>query len=256
MIAYATRWSVPAWLRRMLVVAAVATPIGVLAATAPGIDVGQAVIVVRLVHGSLEGAERQLTINDNVFSEEVIETGDQSATRIVFRDGTELSLGPASRVILDRYVYDPQGGTGQMALRLMSGVFEFASGSLDKSSYDIRTPFANLAIRGTRFGGYLPFQTLMVSEGVVEARYADGTVYTIGPASCLRPRGSGQAEVVSVENCAGAFVAFSQMVAMLDAAIEPGAGPEQTSPPPLQDRATTEFLKLPTPERIQAASPS
>jgi hypothetical protein len=125
-----------------------AAPEAATAASAPP-EIGEADLVVSLVRGRLGDSTRELAIKDNVYSEEVIETDADAATRIVFVDGTELSMGPLSRMVLDRYVYDPNTGTGEMAMRMVTGVFQFASGNIPAAGYDLGTPFGNLAIRGT-----------------------------------------------------------------------------------------------------------
>src|SRR5262245_39031621 len=98
-------------------------------------EIGEADLVVSLVRGRRGETTRELAIKDNVYSEEVIETDADAATRLIFLDGTELSMGPSSRMVLDRYVYDPGAGTGEMAMRIVTGVFEFASGNIPSSGY-------------------------------------------------------------------------------------------------------------------------
>ena len=122
-----------------------------MAASADAPEIGEADLVVSLVRGRLGQSTRELAIKDNVYSEEVIETDADAATRIVFLDGTELSMGPSSRMVLDRYVYDPNTGTGEMAMRMVTGVFQFVSGNIPYDGYNLGTPFGNLAIRGTAF---------------------------------------------------------------------------------------------------------
>jgi hypothetical protein len=133
----------------MLLIALLARPGVAVAASPDAPQVGEAELVVSLVRGRLGQITRELAIKDNVYSEEVIETDADAATRIVFVDGTELSMGPSSRMVLDRYVYDPNSGAGEMAMRMVTGVFQFASGNIPSAGYDLGTPFGNLAIRGT-----------------------------------------------------------------------------------------------------------
>lgn len=134
----------------------------VLAGTAatPGAsqEIGTAETVVRMVRGLRDVETRELAVNDNVFSEEVIETDVDSATRLVFLDGTELVMGPSSRMTLDRYIYDPDTGAGELAVDFATGVFEFASGDIPSEDYSLRTPLGNLTVRGTRFRLILPEQ--------------------------------------------------------------------------------------------------
>jgi hypothetical protein len=115
------------------------------------INAGEAVVVVSKVRGFLGVETREIAVRDNVYSQEIIETGPDAATRLVFLDGSELSIGPNSRVTLDEYIYDPANkGAGRLTVNMLSGVFEFASGDIPDSGYDLRTPFATIAVRGTR----------------------------------------------------------------------------------------------------------
>jgi hypothetical protein len=127
-----------------------AVPSVAMAASADAPEIGEADLVVSLVLGRHGQTTRELAIKDSVYSQEIIETDANAATRIVFLDGTELSMGPSSRMVLDRYVYDPSAGTGELAMRMVTGVFEFASGDIPSSGYNLGTPFGNLAVRGTR----------------------------------------------------------------------------------------------------------
>ena len=56
---------------------------------------------------------------------EVIDTADQSASRVVFQDKTELSVGPQSSVVLDRFVFDPDPSKSAVAISIAKGVARF-----------------------------------------------------------------------------------------------------------------------------------
>lgn len=212
-----------------LALAAIAHPGVAMAAAA---QVGEADLVVSMVRGTVGQITRELAIKDDVYTEEVVETTADAATRIVFLDGTELSMGPSSRMVLDRYVYDPNAGTGELVMRTVSGVFEFASGSIPAEGYDLRTPFGNLAVRGTRL-------RLVVSpgaQGVVEV--TEGSVEsqgtTIGPEDgcLLMPLpGTGTARVLEESECADLLEPVTVMLAMLGVPdVAPAAGPDVLSP--------------------------
>ena len=147
--------------------------------------VGEASTIVSLVTGTLGGEPREIVIKDQVFSQEVIETGPEAAAKLIFRDGSEFIMGASSRVTLDRFVYDSETGNGQLVMNMLSGVFEFASGLMRPTSYDLRTPFATLAIRGTRLVVDTERQFVYVrsanSSGVrsaVDIRLQDGSSIT------------------------------------------------------------------------------
>jgi hypothetical protein len=111
--------------------------------------IGNARIVVRTVTGTLESDLRQLQLQDDIYHNEIIETGDDSATEFVFFDETKLALGPNSKMVLDRFVFDPASDTGSFIMTATVGVFRFVSGKIPKRSYEIRTPNAVIGIRGT-----------------------------------------------------------------------------------------------------------
>lgn len=183
-------------------------------------DVGQAVVVVSAVRGTLGTQTRELVVKDNVYSQEVIETEPDSATRLVFRDGTELSIGPSSRVIIDRYIYDPNNkGAGELAMSLVSGVFEFASGDIPSSGYDLHTPFATIAVRGTRINVVVADDFLVnVKQGKVNVNKPDGTV-EVGELFCFHQAGAvtggGEGEVLGAAECAPLLARVLAMQALL-----------------------------------------
>ena len=138
--------------------------------------IGNARTVVKTVTGTLDADLRHIQLLDDIYHNEVIETGDESATEFVFLDETKLALGPNSRLVLDRFVYDPEPGKASFVMTATAGVFRFVSGKLPKKSYEIHTPTATIGIRGTVFsfvvipetGGKPAQVTIIVEEGVAE----------------------------------------------------------------------------------------
>ena len=101
------------------------------------------------VSHELAGATGKLNPGDPVFRNEVVKTGQESAAKLVFLDSTNLAVGPISRVVLDRFVYDG-GEAGQtVAVKLSKGLFRFTTGALDKNAYSVTTPTAAIGVRGT-----------------------------------------------------------------------------------------------------------
>ncbi len=196
-------------------------------------QVGQAELVVSEVRGRLGEITRELAIKDNVFSEEVVETEADAATRIVFLDGTELSMGPSSRMVLDRYVYDPNAGVGEMALQIVTGVFEFASGAIPSSGYDIRTPFGTLAVRGTRCRMIVDSGEKMVLECEPEDDVTIAGQTLGGSNNCLLLPlpGTGNPVFLAGEDCERQIAPATAMLAMLGVStVAPAAGPPQGPP--------------------------
>jgi hypothetical protein len=120
-----------------------------LAAIEDQVTIGNTRVVVRTVIGSFEGDIRTLALEDDVYHNELIETEEESATKLIFLDDTTLTLGPRSSVVLDRFVYDPDPTKASLVMTATKGIFRFASGKLPKNAYRLHTPAATIGIRGT-----------------------------------------------------------------------------------------------------------
>jgi hypothetical protein len=141
---------------------------------APGTPIGSAVTVVSNVTADLEAAgdPRRLFSGDDVRQEELIEVDKDGRSEIVLNDKTKLALGAGSRMLLDRFVYDPEIEGGAIVMNLVHGAFRFITGIAAKPAYVIRTPNASITVRGTIFDVYTvrPTETwLLLIEGGVEA---------------------------------------------------------------------------------------
>ena len=101
------------------------------------------------VSRELAGAAGALNSGDPVFRNEIVKTGQESSAKLVFLDSTNLAVGPTSRVVLDRFVYEGGDSTQTVAVKLTKGLFRFTTGSLDKNSYSVTTPEAAIGVRGT-----------------------------------------------------------------------------------------------------------
>jgi hypothetical protein len=107
--------------------------------------------VAAAVQNEVFGNSQPMSNGSSVFVNEHIRTGDSGMTQLQFLDETNLSVGPKSEVVLDRFVYDPNRGNGNVVVQTGRGVFRFVSGSQDPTSYQIRTPVATIGVRGTVF---------------------------------------------------------------------------------------------------------
>ena len=109
--------------------------------------IGKATSVVPQAEGT-HGGTRTLSGGGDVYSQETIRTGEAGKTALQFQDDTNLSVGPKSSVRLDKFVYDPNKSTGTVALQATRGSFRFVTGSQSKGSYQIKTPYGTLGVRG------------------------------------------------------------------------------------------------------------
>ncbi|BDA83458.1 hypothetical protein Sa4125_10000 [Aureimonas sp. SA4125] len=93
---------------------------------------------------------RTIALGDDVIHNERIETDRVGLLQILLADGTTFTVGPNSALSIDRFVYDPQAGTAQIAATLTKGVFRFIGGKTSKTpgGVSLGTPVGTIGIRG------------------------------------------------------------------------------------------------------------
>ena len=89
-----------------------------------------------------------LSGGSTVYSKELVHTGDAGRADLQFHDNSNLSVGPKSSVRLDKFVYDPNKSASSVAIEATRGSFRFVTGSQSKSSYQVKTPYGTLGVRG------------------------------------------------------------------------------------------------------------
>jgi hypothetical protein len=74
---------------------------------------------------------------------------------VTFVDGTRLTLGPNADVIIDDFVYNPNGGVNNAALRVTGGAMRLVAGAIERvggpQAVKVATPVGTIGIRGTDF---------------------------------------------------------------------------------------------------------
>jgi ferric-dicitrate binding protein FerR (iron transport regulator) len=90
-----------------------------------------------------------IRVNDSVFRNESVRTGQDGSAKFVFIDATNLALGPSSTVKLDRFVFNDDSSYSHAAVNLAKGAFRFSSGNSSKDAYEIKTGNATIGVRGT-----------------------------------------------------------------------------------------------------------
>jgi trimeric autotransporter adhesin len=95
--------------------------------------------------GSVGGT---LAVGSGVHANETVKTGSAGKAGLQFHDQSNLNVGPSSQVRLDKFVYDPNKGTGSTAIEVTRGTFRFSTGSQNKGEVKIKTPYGTLGTRG------------------------------------------------------------------------------------------------------------
>jgi len=84
----------------------------------------------------------------------VVSTDTNGRAQLLFQDGTALTVGPNSDLVIDEYVYDSATGIGEMTVSISKGVFRVVGGKISKNNPIVfNTPTATVAIRGGMFTG-------------------------------------------------------------------------------------------------------
>ena len=97
-----------------------------------------------------DGTTEQLGADSQIFQGDVIRTGADGTVGILFKDNTVLLLEPSSRIVVNEFVYDPNGQSNSAVLDAIDGSFAFVAGKIAKTGgLDINTPIATMGIRGT-----------------------------------------------------------------------------------------------------------
>jgi hypothetical protein len=92
----------------------------------------------------------QTKIGDPVYKGDVVQTGADGKVGITFNDGTAFNLSSNARMVLNEFVYDPNGKSNSTLFSLTKGTFTFIAGKVAKTGdMKIDTPVATMGIRGT-----------------------------------------------------------------------------------------------------------
>ena len=87
-----------------------------------------------------------------ILASDRLKTGRDGRLGVTLKDNTRVSLGPASEVRLESFVYNPGAGRMDLVLKFVRGVAAYVSGRIAKLSPDsirLETPAAIVGVRGT-----------------------------------------------------------------------------------------------------------
>jgi hypothetical protein len=107
--------------------------------------IGSATSVQPEASGSIGGT---LSVGSGVHANETVKTGSSGKAGLQFHDQSNLSVGPSSSVRLDKFVYDPNKGSGTTWIEATRGAFRFSTGGQNKGEVKIKTPYGTLGMRG------------------------------------------------------------------------------------------------------------
>jgi hypothetical protein len=174
--------------------------------------------------------ERVLRVGIDVQANERITTRANDRAHVVFLDGTALTIGPNSALVIDKYVYDPSRKAGDIALNVTRGTFRFVGGAISKNSeVTIKTPSATIGIRG----GIVTFSVSDSGATTANFLYGDSMRVTAQGSTQTATRSGSEITVpVGAPPTSPALIPLGRMI---------GERPfEQNKPGPVQAAPTTQ----------------
>ncbi len=102
------------------------------------------------LRGTPPGAgTRTLNLGTGVVVDETIAASSTGRGQILFADQTTLSLAPNTVIVLDEFVFNPNG-SGQIGVQMTRGALRFIGGTLSRGQEaTVTTPTATIGIRGS-----------------------------------------------------------------------------------------------------------
>jgi hypothetical protein len=160
-----------------------------------------------------------LKIKDDIYLNDVVQTGANSALGITFIDATTFNLKASTKITIDNYVYEDGGKSNAAIFDVAKGTAAFVAASVAKTGdMKITTPTATLGIRGT--------------TGLVEVPEGAAANNPNNVAVKLYPDADGRVGRIEVNDRAGVRLGFLTQGAS-GFTIRPGAGGARFAAVPL-----------------------
>lgn len=113
-----------------------------------------------------DAALRPAVLKEAVSLGDQTTTGPASALQVLLKDKSMFTVGPNARMTFDRFVYDPNRGTSEVAASVAKGAFRFMSGKTQANARKtINTPVGTIGVRGTIVEGVIGSDVLEVLGG-------------------------------------------------------------------------------------------
>lgn len=97
-------------------------------------------------------APTALKAGDKIYEKDVLTTSAAASLGLVLRDNSTLSLGPSSRLVVERFLFAPEKGALASLIRIKKGSMAYTTGEMAKLSPETMQFMAagyTIGIRGT-----------------------------------------------------------------------------------------------------------
>lgn len=122
----------------------------------PSVGVNSAIRNQVTVRTFRDVALRPAVLREPVFLGTQVATAAASQLQILLVDRSVFTVGASARMTIDRFVYDPDRATGEVAASVARGAFRFMSGRAVRGqggAAAVSTPVASIGVRGTVLEG-------------------------------------------------------------------------------------------------------
>lgn len=126
--------------------------------SSPALAAGDTIGSVKNVTGSAavvrDGSSLPAVPGLKLRSGDTLETGPDGRLGVILRDDSLISIGPASRVAIEKFLFAPADGQIGLTARILRGTMAYLSGLIGRlapESATFVTPVATIGVRGTRF---------------------------------------------------------------------------------------------------------
>lgn len=134
-----------------LILAGLAIAVGLFVVPAMAVNEGTAVGVNPDAVARINSGDRVLIAGSGISVGETLVTGPRGQVQIIFADNTHMVVGPNSSLRIEAYLMRNNGTAEKLAVNALAGSFRFITGRSPKPAYQINTPTAAIAVRGTKF---------------------------------------------------------------------------------------------------------
>ena len=196
------------------------------------------------VRGGGTDEQRHAAVREEILLQDQVITKQESALQILLLDASIFTVGENCEMVIDRFVYDPSTGAGEMSASVVKGAFRFMSGRIganNPTNADIRTPSALIGIRGTFLECSVGEDAILLARlaGLADAATADPVRASM---CCLRGPAANTPDtrgVISVANQYGQSTAQKANTCIFDPGNAAPIGPFEAP-----DDVITYFDKL------------
>jgi len=200
------------------------------AEAAPPVRIGAAAALrgrVEALASAVRPAAKTLAGGDAVYLNDRISTGDKGHLQVILLDETVFTLGPNSTMVLDKFVYDPATGAGEVSADIVKGCFRFVTGKVAKKKPEnvkVKVAAGTIGVFGTIVAGRVQDgESVVLLEGpgaLNNAGEKEGRILVEGAAggSVLLAR-PGYAVTVGLKGVSAGYEATPELINGLGAAL-------------------------------------